>query len=182
MLYVLDDATPVFTNPCEGNRDDGPLRSNTSTRNPALASDIAASAPAGPAPTTIALPRDPAGYFASSAAPLFDEEEVEEEAVAEVETSALLFVSNVEEDAFSVVLDRSTREVVVVVVARRGDEEKNAATTAGFIDSRFFRFVVAMPLLAPPPPRVEENERCACADMIGKDTLCAFFFEDVDDF
>jgi len=122
MLYVLEDATPVFTNPCEGNRDDGPLRSNTSTRNPALARDIAASAPAGPAPTTIALPRDPAGYFASSAAPLFDEGEVvEEEAVAEVETSVLLFMSNVEEeaeDAFSVVLDRSTREVVVVVVAR----------------------------------------------------------------
>ena len=170
MLYVLDDATPVFTNPCEGNRDDGPLRSNTSTRNPALASDIAASAPAGPAPTTIALPRDPAGYFASSAASLFDEEEEEEEAVAEVETSALLFVSNVDEDAFSVVLDRSTREVVVVVVARRGDEEKNAATAGRTVfDSRFFRVVVAMPLA--PPPRVEENERCACVDIIGKDTL-----------
>ena len=113
MLYVLEDATPVFTNPCEGNRDHGPLRSNTSTRNPALARDIAASAPAGPAPTTMALPRDPPGYFASSAAPLFDEGEVEEE-----EAVAVLFMSNVEEeaeDAFSVVLDRSTREVVVVV-------------------------------------------------------------------
>jgi hypothetical protein len=102
---------------------------------------------------------------------LFDEGEVvEEEAVAEVETSVLLFMSNVEEeaeDAFSVVLDRSAREVVVVVVARRGDEEEIAATT-GFFDSRFFRFVVAMPLA--PPPRVEENERCACVD-IGKDTL-----------
>ena len=128
MLYVLDDATPVFTNPCEGNRDDGPLRSNTSTRNPALASDIAASAPAGPAPTTIALPRDPAGYFASSAASLFDEEEEEEEeAVAEVETSALLFVSNVEEDAFSVGGGRKERVAAELVArARRGVVDRKA--------------------------------------------------------